>query len=143
MAALVDANVWLPILVERHEHHQAATTWWDNAPAESAVWCRVTQLAILRLLSNQTVMGANVLSPEMAWQTWQLLAMDERTSQLIGEPRSLDQYWQSNLRGRVSTPKLWADAYLAALAESASLAMVTFDKGFKNFTLSNLIHLKH
>ena len=138
MDALVDANVWFPILLERHEHHRAASDWWNAAPAGSATWCRTTQLAILRLLTNQTVIGTDVMHPEAAWDTWQRLSHDERTAFLAAEPAGIDLHWRANLAGRVPTPKLWADAYLAALAETAGLEMVTFDRGFRQFSLTRL-----
>lgn len=142
MDALVDANVWLPILVERHEHHPAANAWWETRAAGSATWCRLTQHAVLRLLSNRVIMGDNVHTPAEAWDIWQRLILDERTAFMPMEPPGLDPVWHANIKSRAPTPKLWTDAYLAALAESAGLEMVTFDAGFKQFSLSRLTHLR-
>ncbi len=142
MDALVEANVWLPILVERHEHHRPATTWWEKRTPGSATWCRFTQHAILRLLTNRVVMGDAVRSPTDAWETWQRLILDERTAFMPTEPPDLDDLWRSNIETRAPTPKLWTDAYLAALAESARLEMVTFDAGFKQFSLSRITVLR-
>ncbi len=143
MDALVDANVWLPILVERHEHHTVANAWWEACAAGSATWCRLTQHAVLRLLSNRVIMGDNVHTPAEAWDIWQRLILDERTAFMPVEPPGLEPLWHANIKPRAPTPKLWTDAYLAALAESASLEMVTFDAGFKQFSLSRLTHLRH
>jgi len=109
MDALVDANVWLPILLERHEHHEPATAWWESRDPGSATWCRLTQHAILRLLNNRVVMEEAVRSPEEAWETWQRLILDERTAFLPTEPSGLDLLWRSNIEGRAATPKLWTD----------------------------------
>ena len=138
MDALVDANVWFPILLERHEHHRRATAWWENRSPGSATWCRFTQHAILRLLTNRAVMNHAARSAEEAWETWQRLILDDRTAFLPTEPTGLDRIWRSNIKGRAATPKLWTDAYLAALAECTGLEMVTFDAGFKTFALSQL-----
>lgn len=133
MSALVDTNVWFPILLERHEHHGVAWRWWERQAAGAAVWCRVAQLGVVRLLTNRTVMGEAVLAPEDAWATWQRLAHDERCSFLAAEPAGVDVMMRANVAGRSPSPKLWADAYLAALADSAGLGMVTFDRDFRRF----------
>lgn len=133
MPILVDANVWLPILVERHEHHQAASAWWDNCDPVAACWCRPVQQTVLRLLSNPRVMGDDLLSPDEAWRIWEELTLDKRTAFLPLEPRGLEPAWRENIRDRAPTPKLWMDAYLAAWAEAAGLTMATFDSGFQNY----------
>ncbi len=138
MNALVDANVWLPILLGSHPHHSQATAWWDGANAGEATWCRFTQNAVLRLLTNTHVMAGAPLTPDEAWTAWQKLTLDVRTAFLAGEPTGVDDLWQSNITGRATTPKLWTDAYLAALAEASRMEMVTFDRGFRNFQLAHL-----
>ncbi len=50
----------------------------------------------------------------------------------------VDALCQKNIAGRSTTPKLWTDAYLAALAEASRMEMVTFDKGFRRFQLKHL-----
>jgi len=57
MLALVDANVWLPVLVERHQHHAAATDWWRDRQPATCCWCRPIQQTVLRLLTHRSVMG--------------------------------------------------------------------------------------
>ena len=66
------------------------------------------------------------------------LALDERCAFMPTEPLGAAALWKANIEGRAATPKLWTDAWLAALAESAGLAMVTFDRGFRQFKLSRL-----
>lgn len=138
MNALVDANVWLPIILGSHPHHQRAKDWWDGLLPGEATWCRFTQNAVLRLLCNQHVMAGSPVEPEEAWAIWQRLRMDVRTAFLTGETVGVDQIWKDNISGRESTPKLWTDAYLAALAEASQMEMVTFDKGFQRFRLTHL-----
>ena len=138
MDALVDANVWVPILLGSHPHHAKATAWWDKVAPGEATWCRFTQDAVLRLLTNTHVMAGAPLTPDAAWIVWQQLALDVRTTFRVGEPIGVDSLWQNNVRGRTTTPKLWTDAYLAALAEASHIEMVTFDKGFQHFQLTYL-----
>lgn len=141
MPSLVDTNVWFPILRERHEHHRAAWDWWESRQPGEAVWCRVAQLGVLRLLTNPVVMGDELLEPEAAWSTWHRLAHDERCSFLAAEPGGVDALAGACVSGRSPTPKLWADAYLAALAESAGLEMTTFDRGFRRFPVLTRLNL--
>ena len=64
---LLDANVWLALALEAHTHHERARTYWEQEAAPVAAFCRVTQMAFLRLLTNAAVMGAQVLTPAAAW----------------------------------------------------------------------------
>lgn len=141
MPALVDANVWLPILHAGHIHHAVAHQWWSRQTDGSCCWCRPVQQTILRLLTNRTILGDATLSPEEAWLVWEKLSRDERVAFLPLEPVDIDAAWQRNIAGRVATPKLWMDAYLAAWAESARLSLVTFDSGFRHFSLESLLLL--
>lgn len=142
MPALVDANVWLPILLAGHSHHAAASAWWDRQPAVSCCWCRPVQQTILRLLTNPTIMGDGILTPGDAWLAWEKLILDERVAFLPLEPVGIEAAWQRNISSRASTPKLWMDAYLAAWAETARLTLVTFDSGFRQFPLESLLLLQ-
>lgn len=131
-ADLLDANVWLALVAEAHAHHEEAVEYWEREAAPRVVFCRVAQMAFLRLLTNKTVMSAHVLTPGAAWRQYaDLLALPE--IQLQSEPHDLEETWTrfSNL-GRTS-PNLWTDAYLAAFAKCAGLRLVTFDKGFSHF----------
>ena len=138
MLALVDANVWLPVLVERHQHHAAATGWWRDRQPATCCWCRPIQQTVLRLLTNRSVMGDDTLQPAAAWLVWEKLVLDERSAFLPIEPIGLAAAWRENIATRSATPKLWMDAFLAAWAQSSNLAFVTFDAGFKSYQLDNL-----
>jgi toxin-antitoxin system PIN domain toxin len=138
MPALIDANVWLPILVERHQHHAPATAWWHGQQSATCCWCRPIQQTVLRLLTNHSVMGEGTLTPDAAWLVWEKLILDERCAILPMEPVGLDSAWRKNIATRAATPKLWMDAFLAAWAQTAGLAFVTFDAGFKSYPLENL-----
>ena len=37
-------------------------------------------------------------------------------------------------QGATFSPKVWNDAYLAAFARTAGLTLITFDRGFAQFT---------
>ena len=136
---LLDANVWLALAAEAHTHHRWAEAYWQDEAAPLAAFCRVTQLAFLRHLTNKSVMGRQTLTPAAAWRKCaEFLALPE--VRLIAEPAGLDeQLGRFCDLGRTS-PNLWTDAYLAAFASCAGLRLVSFDQGFSKFAgLDSLI----
>ncbi len=84
-ADLLDANVWLALTAEAHIHHDRAEKYWYSEAAPLASFCRVTQLALLRHLTNKSVMEKHVLTPAAAWEKCaEILALPE--VRLMAEP---------------------------------------------------------
>lgn len=102
---------------------------WGESLEEDAVlaFCRFTQLGLLRLLTNQSAMGADVMTQAKAWAVYDAFLKTAR-AQLIGEPRGIDRLFRQHTSRNESSTKDWADAYLAAFAEAADLTLVTLDK---------------
>jgi uncharacterized protein len=122
-----DVNVWLSLTHERHAHHPSAAAWLARRD-EPMYFCRFTQLGLLRLLTNEQVMGEEVLTQRRAWQAYRRWFEDDRVG-FQDEPDSaaLDAVFeQLSSRAEPST-RVWADAYLAAFARTAGLTLVTFD----------------
>jgi len=131
-ADLLDANVWLALVVESLAHHDFAKAYWEKEAAPVCGFCRATQLAFLRHLSNKAIMGPAVLSPAAAWKKLQeFLALPE--VQCLAEPAGLDEQLGDFCNLGRTSPNLWTDAYLAAFAKCAGLRLVTFDQGFYRF----------
>lgn len=134
---LADVNLWLATIVEAHPHHRRALDWWRQAAlrAGSKVYfCRVTQLGLLRLLTNATVMGTSVRSSPQAWEHYAALS-EQRPVGFLQEPRNFERAFRelSSAHKRRSAG-MWMDAYLAAFATTANAVLVTFDRGFRRFT---------
>ena len=126
-----DVNVWLALTHRRHIHHRIASDWFQERD-ETMYFCRFTQLAFLRLLTTEQVMGIDVRNQHAAWQAYHRWFADERI-EFHREPESPEfekLFQELSSKGRPS-PKLWADAYLAAFARAAGLTLVTFDRGFE------------
>jgi toxin-antitoxin system PIN domain toxin len=123
----LDTNVWLALVWERHIHSEVARGWFNQREDEQVHSCRFTQLALLRLLTNQAAMGKDVKSMAGAWEVYDECRSDERIA-FLREPEGIDPRLRSLARGRLSSPNLWSDAYLAAFAATAGLRLVTFDK---------------
>jgi uncharacterized protein len=138
MKCIVDVNVLLPLLCEGHSFQASAYGWFDGREADSVGWCLPVRLAILRHLSNERIMGSGVLRPEESLDAWEQLALDERMFEVSAIPPALEDRLRINVAGRQASPKLWTDAWLAALAESLNYEMVTCDRGFRRFALTSL-----
>jgi toxin-antitoxin system PIN domain toxin len=138
---LPDVNVWLALSYAAHPFHARATAYWQEACTTNIpLWfCRSTMLALVRLLAQPKVMGADVLSLPAAMAVYQQW-LDTPAVGLLPEPLGLESHLQSFLGSDAAPlPKhLWTDAWLAATAEAAGLRMVTFDQDFERFNLSRL-----
>jgi hypothetical protein len=125
MTCLPDVNVWIALAVGEHIHNAAARRWLDNVD-DNVVFCRITQMGLLRLLTNQHVMGTDVLTAARAWITFDAFLTDGRISQ-IGEPPGLDHHWRISTIHQKQGSNWWTDTYLAAFAAAAGVTLVTFD----------------
>lgn len=132
MTWLADINLWLALTFSGHDHHRAAVEWFDGIDAGSCAFCRMTQQGYLRLASNPAVFKSDALSMTDAWQAYDALREDERVG-FIAEPPGIEVNWRDWTRSAAFSPKLWNDAYLAALSTAAGLKLISFDNGFGQF----------
>ena len=134
-SVLADVNVWLATLVAAHPHHKAATGWWksDMLPAgQHVALCRMTQLGLLRLLSNESVMGPQRMDHGRAWELVGDLTAQENVD-VLDEPTGVDRHLAGLSARGGSSPGFWSDAYLAAFALAGGHRFATFDRGFLRF----------
>ena len=134
-SVLADVNVWLATLVAEHPHHAAATRWWmsDVIPAGHQVaLCRLTQLGLLRLLSNERVMGPQRMDHGQAWAVVGDLTAQDNVD-VLDEPAGVDPRLAGLCARGGSSPGFWTDAYLAAFALAGGHRFATFDRGFLRF----------
>jgi uncharacterized protein len=138
---LLDASVWLPLSAPDHVHHARARRYWDEEAADELAFCRVTALALLRLLTNRRVLGDAALDGAAAWEalsTW--LAVPRVT--LLGEPAGVDDWLARWTHTRDLRGGDWTDAYLAALAAASGSRIVAFDADFLSYAGVDLLHLE-
>lgn len=133
-----DTNVWLALVWGRHVHAELARRWFQETVGEQFFFCRFTQLALLRLLTTEAVMNRDVLTMAGAWDIYDQCFADERIA-FLPEPDALEPGLRSFSSSRRASPKLWADAYLAAFANTAGVKLVTFDKAFRAKPVNCLI----
>jgi toxin-antitoxin system PIN domain toxin len=126
-----DINVWVALTYEGHVHHRIAATWFATLkPDLRLVFCRLTQLGLLRLLTAEAVMGDEVMTQPQAWATYDRWHQDPRV-ELVDEPLALEGAFRALTRLRQPATKDWADSYLAAFARVGQLSLVTFDRGLR------------
>ena len=133
-----DSNVWLALVWGRQSHSEPARAWFERSAQEQFLFCRFTQLALLRLLTNVSIMGRDVKTMSSAWEIYDDCANDERIA-FLAEPDGLDSRLRMFSRSRYASPRLWADAYLAAFASAAGLRLVTFDRAFRSKPVDALV----
>ena len=124
-----DVNVWLALSYPPHESHEIAFDWLESQRGAKAFFCRFTQIAFLRLLTTRAVMGTEVMSQKGAWAAYNRWFEDDRIDySQEPDPNELERVFRRLSSGPHPSPKLWADAYLAAFASVAGLTLVTFDR---------------
>lgn len=126
---LVDVNAWIALVYGRHTHHDVVRRWFDELPDESALFCRLTQLAFLRLLTNRQVMGVDTVSQQEAWELYDQTLSDSRVG-YISEPPNVEGMLRKLTQGTKPASAAWSDAYLAAVAAAAECTVATLDHGF-------------
>ncbi|HTV05478.1 MAG TPA: TA system VapC family ribonuclease toxin [Acidobacteriaceae bacterium] len=125
-----DLNVWIALSFTRHSHHIQAMQWLRSLDEVRLIFCRYTQLGFLRLLSTEAVMGNEVLTQVEAWKEYDgWLATGFAIYQ--DEPDRLEEVFRSISKQPRSSPKEWADSYLAAFSVAAGVRLVTFDRALK------------
>ena len=121
-----DINVWLALATPEHVHAPAARRWWDEEEG-NIVFCRLSQLGFLRLLTTAAAMDGRPLTISQAWSVYDRFFEDDRVT-FFPEPREVESAFRKKAVGRTASPKIWADAWLLGLAEAAGGKLVTFDK---------------
>ena len=121
-----DVNVWFAVVHADHVHRPLAHRWWDAAEGTIA-FTRFTALSLLRLLTTAAAMNGRPLTMDAAWRAYDKLFQDDRVA-FLAEPAAVEAVFRRFARGRSASPKLWADAWLLALAQAAGGTLVTFDR---------------
>nr|WP_205857060.1 TA system VapC family ribonuclease toxin [Phytoactinopolyspora endophytica] len=124
----MDVGVWLAAVWARHVHHPAVKAWFDQQ-AQSFVLCRVTQMSLLRLLSNPAVLGTDVINRAAAWGVIDALQSDKRVA-WADEPSHIESIWRTMSARDDNSHKLWTDDYLAAFAQAGQFTLATLDGAF-------------
>jgi toxin-antitoxin system PIN domain toxin len=140
-ADLPDVNVWLALTDDRHVHHHAAQRYWNEQRAGEIAFCRVTMLALLRLVTHPQVMSGMPFTHDEAWNIYRTYR-NLRIIRFLPESDALETTFAA-LSTETNLPhRLWTDAYLAAFAISTGKRLVSFDADFLRFPKLDLLLLE-
>lgn len=118
----------MALTLRTHQHHGTAWEWYRGlGETTDLVFCRFTQMGFLRLMTTESVVGAEVLNQRQAWAAYDrwIVGSDCLFEE---EPFGLEVEFRAFADRTRPSPKEWADSYLAAFAAARSMELVTFDK---------------
>lgn len=131
---LLDINVWMAMAFDQHQNHNSARTWFDGLPKESrCYYCRYTQMGFLRLSTNARANPLQTQTMLQAWKIYDNTMLDPRIG-FAQEPEGLESHWRPWTQLGTFSHRRWNDAYLAAFATAGGYEVVTFDRGFTQFS---------
>jgi len=132
---LPDVNVLLALVWPRHAGHDAAHAWFAKSGRHAWATNALTQLGVLRLLTNPAV-TQGVVTAATAWDV-----LREATSHPGHEFWPLDRATPAGLElmaARVKGHQQWTDALLLCQAMEHQGVFVTFDAGVKELAAAEL-----
>ena len=95
----------------------------------------------MRLITTQSVaqkFHSHILSNQEAITILKKWLNLPEIQYMATEPEGTFNLWQKLSSSPFPSPKVWMDAYIAAIAIQAKLPLVTFDKGFEAYTSAGL-----
>lgn len=136
---LADVNVLLALSDPEHTAHGKVVTWLGGLQkGDRLLLCRPTQTALLRLLTTSSVMQGKPMTLPQAWHHVDSLLGGAGIG-FLREAPGIENSWRSLCQPFASSPKVVADAYLAALAIETGSIMATMDSGFRQFPGLSLV----
>jgi toxin-antitoxin system PIN domain toxin len=133
--SLPDVNLLLALLWPRHQSHGAAHAWFTRSGQHAWATNALTQLGVLRLLTNPAVTQGAVSTLTA------LAVLSEATSHAGHEFWPLDHELPASLRplaAKVRGHQQWTDALLLWQAMEHDGVLVTFDVGVKELATGEL-----
>lgn len=132
---LPDVNVLLALIWSQHRHYGAAHAWFKELGHHAWATNTLTQLGVLRLLTNFSVMreevsaatANSVLSANIQHKAHEFWPLDRITA------ISLEL-----VVGRIRGHKQWTDAVLLCQAAERDGVLVTLDAGIKELAPNEL-----
>jgi predicted nucleic acid-binding protein len=124
--AVPDMNIWLALASPEHIHYKQALDWW-KLHIGSIAFCRLSQQGVLRLMTTAAAMDGKPLGISEAWRVYDRFYGDSRVL-FLAEPPDVESTFRIKAAGNAASPKVWADAWMLAMAEAAGGVLITFDK---------------
>ena len=129
MSALVDVCVLVAAHRIDHPHHQAAQRILDGEFAQGFAWCEHTRNGFLRLVTHPKLFEkpTPVALAEAAWKSW---TDRPRSQRLLGSENADGTFFKLVKDLGIAGNDVY-DWHLAALALTAKIGIVSFDRDFE------------
>ena len=124
--SIPDINVWMALAAPEHPHNSQAERWWRQHEGHIG-FVRLSQLGFLRLATTKAAMDGKPLTIDEAWLVHDRFYEDDRVT-FVSEPSDVEKSFREKAVGRTASPKVWADAWMLAIASATGGVLVTFDK---------------
>jgi len=108
----------------------------NNLPVDARlVFSRYTQIGLLRLLTNSSVMGEQTLTLGEAWDLYDRWLEDPRVD-FYPEPRGVDVSFRQATKPFAAQPatKAVGDCWLLAYSNGIDATLVTFDRALCKYS---------
>ncbi len=155
---LPDVNIWLALAQPDHTHHSAAQDYWretmqrltqeaaiesPSRQAQKMYFCRTTMLGLVRVLCQSERAKGRQVEMHQAMAAYQRF-MDIEEVAFLQEPwLGVDATLTMLLNVHPKLPlRLSTDVYLAALAQTTGLRLVSFDRDYLRFEGLDCLILK-
>jgi uncharacterized protein len=146
---LPDVSIWLALVQSDHTHHAAAQAYWQEtmlqstqeadtesltSQAQKMYFCRTTMLGLVRVLCQSERAKGRHIEMHQAMAAYQRF-MDIEEVAFLQEPwLGVDATLTMLLNVHQSLPfRLSTDVYLAAVAQTTGLRLVSFDRDYLRF----------
>lgn len=111
-----DINVWVALTYEGHVHHATAAEWFRAlSPEATLLFCRFTQIGLLRLPTAKAVMGDEVMTQPQPWAIYDRWLQDPGIT-FVDEPGRPGGALAGPHEPSSAPTKDWADSFRAAFA---------------------------
>lgn len=132
-----DVNVWIALSVSAHPHNQQAWNWKTQLSAgDRVLFSRYTQLGLLRLLTNNAVMGVQVLTLREGWAVDDQWLADPSVEFCPDPPQAEDSFRLFTVPFASKAAAKWVgDCWLLAFAQASQSRLVTFDQALCEFAI--------
>ena len=111
-----------------HRHSASAWRWFRSLADDEVLYCRLTQLGLLRLLTTKAVMGDDCLTVGGAWDVYETWLRDPKI-EFRSEPADVGGLFRHATArfSKTAAPKALGDCYLVALSQATHTTLVTLD----------------
>ena len=138
---LFDSNIWVALTFASHPFHDRAGEQVKRSSADRPI-CRLraTELSTCRLITTPVIHRAfGVPSFPNTEAIAFLSSLFQETGSLeILEPKGTRELWLRLANAESPSPKIWMDAYLAAVSIRGGFDFVTLDGDLNRFSADGL-----